>query len=144
MELSPNSSRAYNNLGQYRLSLEKFINNVWIEIDYKILEVREPEEEVIDFFGFILPNIRGTGLGWLVGLIIVGIFILVPMRLQKGLHLKQQLPAFVYVFMGSMGVVTATILPFFEIWVIAFIVIIAIMYILSKYLIKSSSSSDEE
>ena len=136
-----NYYKVYDTIGVYQISVKKYINDAWVLIDSEQLTVITPADNGL-VFGFI-PNLRGTSWGWLLGLIIVIIFLLVPMRLMKNLNLKQNLPSFVYVFMGCTGIVTATILPFFDTWVIAFLVIISIIYIGGRYLLKNKSEGEE-
>lgn len=95
------------------------------------------------FGGVIIPNLRGTLYGGIIGAIIIGICVILPMRIQKGLNSRQKLPSFVYVFMAVLGVVLATVLPFFDTWVLAFLIIVSLIYVGARYLIKTGSESEE-
>jgi hypothetical protein len=135
--------RTFDTNGIFLISLKKYVNDKWVLLDSEQLTVSTPPTGDDGFFGIPIPNLRGTSMGYLIGLIIVFLFIILPMRLQKGLHIKQSLPSFVYIFTGLMGIVTSTVLPFFDVWILAFIIIMSLIYLVAKYLVGSGTTSEE-
>jgi hypothetical protein len=136
-------SKTYDSVGTHVISLKKYVNDQWILVDSVQVIVSTPPSGDDGFFGIPIPNLRGTSMGYLIGLIIVFVFIILPMRIQKGLHIKQSLPPFVYIFTGLMGIVTSTVLPFFDVWILAFIIIMSLIYLVAKYLVGSGTTSEE-
>ena len=90
--------------------------------------------------GEVLPKL-GLIMGAIVGMIVTMFCLLSPLLIAKGLKVKTGIPPMAYSMSGGIGVVVCVIFGWFPIWVLIFILLIAIIMIAIQYVLKTSGNS---
>jgi hypothetical protein len=89
----------------------------------------------------VLPKLDIV-LGAIVGLIVTMFCLLSPLLIAKGLRVKSGIPPEAYSMSGGVGIVVCVLLGWFPIWVLVFILIIAIIMIAIKWIQAHKSTGD--
>lgn len=129
-------SYSMHTLGTYTLFLKAYVNGTWLLIDSTQFSI--VEEAGTNDGDNIFPVIGGM-LGYFIGAIISICLMVIPIALHE--KTNTDIPTFVYVIFGIIGVVISVLLGFFPTWVLAFIVIVCAILLAIKYISSNGGGS---